>query len=478
MARKVALALLALAALARADGAVVSTKAPVVRTPCQQAILVWKDGRERLVIDTAHTGEGDLAWIVPLPAPPRIEPVSPAVFRTLEAVTMPAPRDGPSKAWQPGLCLLIAIALLSVSRSNVASLSAGLLLPLGLFLLVIPSIPETTQSPGSTVTVLGRSRAGNYDTATVAAVEAGALLSWLREGGFETPPEIRTGIEGYVRDGWTFAVARLKSGGAGGRAHPLSFEFDANEAVYPMRLTATQSQPVSLRLFVLSDRRASCDALSVESCYKTRASGPPYGQDEVRQIGQPELLRIADGATVLTTLVGDPGPSQGDLRIEFEDYAPRTPVVYSEDAARSGAAGTAVWVAVALLLAGQLAKAKGWSRILAGRRGRIVAWCVAIDIGLVAGVADYVTTDIGEIRITFGIWISHSHARNHVAAAADIAAARAEAAAAWLGKTNPYDGLAVREEPSPGNYGFEMRAGKLAYVPYDSRGAPMGPDDW
>lgn len=34
----------------------------------------------------------------------------------------------------------------------------------------------------------------------------------------------------------------------------------------------------------------------------------------------------------------------------------------------------------------------------------------------------------------------------------------------------------MREEPSPGNYGFEMRAGKVAYLFYDSRGTPMGPD--
>jgi hypothetical protein len=469
MARKVALTLLALAALARADGKFVSTQVPVVEIPDQQAILVWKDGRERLVIDTAHTGEGDLAWIVPLPAPPKIEAVSPAVFRTIEVVTMPEARHEPSNAWQVGLCLVLAGALLSVSRSIVAALGAMLLFLLGAFLFMSPLIPRSHEP---TVTVRGRCRAGSYDTATVESTDAGALLSWLDRNGFKVAQGAREAIEKYVRDGWVFAVARLKSGGLGGRAHPLSFEFEAKDPVYPMRLTGTQDRPVSLRLFVLSDRRASCDALSVESCYRTRASGPPYGDDEVRQIGQPEMLRIADGSTVLTTLAGDLGPSGGDLRLEFEEYASRTPVVYSEEAARSRTAGTAVWVAFGLLVAWRIVR---WP---AGRRGKIVAWCVGIGVGLVAGVVDQMTIDIAELRSTFGEWIYHSKARAYVAATTDVAAAREAAATVWRGQINLYDGLAVREEPSPGNYGIEIRAGRIVYVQYDRFGTPMDPDDW
>jgi Uncharacterized protein conserved in bacteria (DUF2330) len=468
--------LLALAAVARADGKFVSTKVPVVEIPDQQAILVWRDGRERLVIDTAHAGEGDLAWIVPLPSPPTIEPVSPAVFRTLEAVTMPETRHEPSNAWQVGLCLLLAGALLSISRSVVAALAATLLLLFGALLFMSALIPRSHEP---TVTVLGRSRAGSYETATVEAADAGALLAWLDRDGFKVAEGTREAIEKYVRDGWVFAVARLKSGGPGGRAHPLSFEFDAKEPVYPMRLTGTQDRPVSLRLFVLSDRRASCDALTTESCYRTRAAAPPYGDDEVRQIGQPELLRIVAGATVLTTLAGGLVASRDDLRIRFEEYASRAPVVYSEDAARAGAAGITVWVALAVLAAWHGIAIVRFAAPMVSRRWKIVALCVAIDVGLVAGVVDYMTADIAELRSTFlGNWIHHARARSSVEASTDIAAARTAAAAVWRGQTNMYDGLAVREEPSPDNYGIELRQGRIVYVQYDRFGTPMDRDDW
>lgn len=494
--------LLALAATARADGKFVSTQVPVVEIPDQQAILVWKDGRERLVIDTAHKGEGDLAWIVPLPAPPRIEPVSPAVFRTLEVVTMPELRDEPAAAWRIGLYLLVALAIVGVipSRRILARAGAMFLLFVGLSFVFLLLIPKSASLGG--VSVLSRSQAGNYETATIQSVDAAALLSWLGQEGFKVAPEIQSGIEEYVRDGWVFSAAKLKSGGSGGRAHPLSFEFETKEPVYPMRLTGTQGRPLSLRLFVLSDRRARCDALATESCYGTGPSEPARGwpgpdEGDIRRIGQAELLRIADGATVLTTLSGDlePAEMRRDLRLTFEDYVPLAPVVYSEYAARTGAASTAAWLALALLLPCYLAiwivreRRKGWRHVFhswvsVGRRGQIVAWCVAIDLGIVAGVVDYATTEIVETRESRPtpreLFNSHYHASRLVSAATpdDIETARKVAAEFWRGRRNPFDGGDVREEPSPGNYGFELRDGKVMYVGYDARGAPVSPEEW
>lgn len=42
--------------------------------PDQRALPHWMDGRETLVIETSARGGGnDLAWVVPLPAPPEVE---------------------------------------------------------------------------------------------------------------------------------------------------------------------------------------------------------------------------------------------------------------------------------------------------------------------------------------------------------------------------------------------------------------------
>ena len=314
----------------------------------------------------------------------------------------------------PDLLVAIAIVSLIPSRRIIVRAVAMFVLFFGLALILL-MIPRS-QSVGNGVTVVSRGQTGSYETATLQSIDAGALLSWLEQNGFKVAPEVRAGIEEYVRDGWVFAAARLKPGGSGGRAHPLSFEFDTEAPpVYPMRLTGTQDRALSLRLFVLSDRRARCDALPAESCYETGPAEYPRGygrdEDEVRLIGQPELLRIAGGATVLTTLRGklEPAQMRSDLRLGFEGYAPVVPVFHSEVAARTGAVSTAAAVALALLLPCYLAvwtireHGKGWRHacrawVRVGRRGQIVAWCVAIGIGLVAGAADYVTTDVVERR--------------------------------------------------------------------------------
>jgi len=487
--------LFALAATAWADGKFISTAVPVVEVPDQQAILVWKDGRERLVIDTAFSGQGDLAWLVPLPAPPKIEPVSPAVFRTIEVATMPALAQEPNHAWRLGLYLLVAIALLSLIplRRTLVFAAAGFVFMVGGALIFLTIFAQSS-GVAPRVTVLGRKNVGSYETATLQSVDAVALLAWLEGNGFNVATEARAGIEEYVRDGWAFAVARVKPGGSGGRAHPLSFTFEAKAPVYPLRLTGTQDRPLSLRLFVLSDRRARCEGLEVESCFRISKNTEPRrtfwrDQDEDRSIGQPELLAIMGDATVLTTLRGDLAPERmrADLYPVLEEFTPLVPQRYTEGAALSGAASTATWVALALLLpcailVRRLGRGKeGWRRafhlwVAVRRREVIVVWCAAIGVGIVAGVVDYATTDVAKTRTEGRPWAlmyAHSRAGAIVEATNDMKTARAAVAAYWRYERNPFDGGDVREEPSPGNYGLEERDGKVLYVPYDSTGLPM-----
>ena len=493
-----AFALLALAAVARADGKFMSTQVPVVEIPDQQAILVWHDGHERLVIDTAYAGEGDLAWIVPLPAPPKIEPVSPAVFRTIEVVTMPDVVDRPSEGgWEFGLLLLVAIATMQLVPSGWFVVRVAALAVLFFVLAMLILLGTSAGTPRGEVAVLSRGPAGSYETATLQSVDATAILSWLQENGFKVAPDVRAGIEEYVRDGWVFAVARLKSGGSGGRAHPLSFEFEAKEPVYPMRLTGAQDRALSLRLFVLSDRRAHCDALETESCYRVDPAAGRWPdvlqRGKEREIGQPDLLRLAGDAFVLTTLTGRTPHGQRDLQLGFEKYAPLVPIFHSQRSAVTTALSYAVWIAFFLLLPCHLLvwairqrhAEKPWRRVPMGRSGQFLAWCAVLGIGLVTGAVSYLTTDItpmrggeGDVLDTWEIRSLHRRAQAVCAEAADLDAARAVVGRLWLGRVNPYTGRPVAAEPSPGNYGLELREGKVTYVHYDARGARVGPDDW
>src|SRR6187455_3040117 len=88
--------LVALAATAWADGVVVPSRAVVgpVRTPDQRALLTFDGTTETLVVETTLQGDGrEFAWIVPLPAVPKVEASTTGLFPTLEVLTSPRVED-------------------------------------------------------------------------------------------------------------------------------------------------------------------------------------------------------------------------------------------------------------------------------------------------------------------------------------------------------------------------------------------------
>ncbi len=496
------LVLLALAASARADGAFVSAQAPVA-IPDQRVILVFAEGRERLVIDTAFEGgPGEIAWIVPLPAPARIEPASPAVFRTIEVVAAPEVENREYGWWHLGafmIVVVLAVILFPFRMTKLRAFAIAVALYVPVYFLWVSSIGVT---PG--FGVLDRGETGDYEIATVVA-DAHDPVPWLDRNGFSPSDGVRGVLEGYERAGWTFAVARLKSRGPGGRAHPLSFEFETKEPVFPLRLTAAQGAPAKLELHVFSNRRARCDALDAASCFRIATKEESYVLRQLgpmRDISQPELLDLIGGSTVVTTFRGEIAPGTArDPRISFEPYEPILPRVHSKGAALDFALTIGAFAAlVALVPCRRFAARAGERRrraasaeaaalaVLAGEvvakrvpahvvRERLAAWFASVGIGLIAGTFAYFVTPRAPVRtVAFHAYETagetHRTAAQLAMTARTIEEARAAAAATWAGHSNAFTGLPVREEASPGNYTIELRRGTIWYELYDARGTP------
>src|ERR1043165_8386312 len=71
--------------VALADGMVIPQMAYALpQIPDQRALIHYAGGIETLVSETSFAGSGtNFAWVVPLPAIPKIEPVSTRLFSTL-----------------------------------------------------------------------------------------------------------------------------------------------------------------------------------------------------------------------------------------------------------------------------------------------------------------------------------------------------------------------------------------------------------
>jgi hypothetical protein len=488
------------AGTAWADGKVFSTRAVVVDTPDQRALLWWADGRERLVIETAFAGDGDaFAWVVPLPAPPRIEPVSPGVLRTLEVQLAPQLETGAVDAWVLAfylLALFAVVTLLACRAKPTPPAVRVLLILVGLFggflLFVVTLSPKG--SVGGGVTVHGREQVGAYDVATVSATDAGDALAWLSRHGFRVAPGAREAIEAYLREGWVLAVGRVAvtEGDARRTAHPLLFEFASDAPVYPLRLTGIDNGPLALDLYVFGAARAACDRLATVHCARTEFPEPPgrpvfwnrfLGWEA--ELHHPGLRRIAEGAAVVTKLAGTLEPEQmsTDLRLEWEEFADARTTLYTPRAARATALNQGSWLALlalavaALLGAGldvvRVARGRARPDLRQTRRRAAVMWCGALVFGVASGLFGYVAMDVTDAPAVGlpSVPVRHMALANRIAFIATVAEARQVIAAEWRGKTNPYDGRPVREEDSPGNYILREEDGHVVYVYYDARGA-------
>ncbi len=355
-----------LCAVAFADGGMFSrrfgapdpanTVTPTARTPDQRALLAYDEekGVETLVIETTVQGEGrEFAWILPLPAAPKIEASTTGLFPTLETLTG-ADVTTHFAPW-PGVILGCGIALATHIRTRkhpgvdplavflvVAALAGFAWLDetvggLGRDLTMAGSITYGDGDtltlgkgdpgpPPTTVRILSRETIGALDSVVLTATDAGDVRRWLDENGYAVPAAVDPVIAGYVRDGWVFVATKIRADASSDDVRnllPLAFTFPAKQPVYPMRLTGALNETLDLDLYVFADRRAVAGDIRAVHARDFLAGSGPLGIDGLTT--HPEILRRAGSAASLTVLSGR---IEGDAMHRDVDitWAPRTEI--------------------------------------------------------------------------------------------------------------------------------------------------------
>lgn len=203
-----------------ADGCFVWKKGADLTEPSQKAIIYFKDGSEVLVLQVKYEGPAeDFAWIVPLPAKPKVAAIDAdkSPFAEISFYTQLRRRWGYKGR--------------------------------------VPAKEET-------VTVLERKIVGVYDVAVLAASEAGALSNWLNNNGYAFPKERKDVLEHYTKKKWVYVamridrkalendeVKKLKTG----ELQPIRFIFSAKEMVYPLKISSVNAGETEVLLYLLAD---------------------------------------------------------------------------------------------------------------------------------------------------------------------------------------------------------------------------------
>lgn len=245
--------------------------------PIQRAVISYKDGVERLIIEPVVRGEGDsFGWIVPVPASPtKIKKASQDLFNYLSLTFKPKihPGRGFSVAiiLFPLLLLWLLLGVVDyVTRSKLADLLFTIITALLiLFVLLLPNVATYSGDfiyVRAGVKVENTQQVGNYEVSVLEAARAEDLNQWLVDNGFNpVPQEGLSIVSDYINAKWKFMAAKLRRDSQQDLIpHPLSITFPTLNPVYPMRLTKLNGSDLYVELYVIADQRAATDGFILE----------------------------------------------------------------------------------------------------------------------------------------------------------------------------------------------------------------------
>jgi hypothetical protein len=317
--------LLAVAALACADGKYFGAKALDPTTPFQRGLVAFDGSIETLVVEsTLKAPSGDYVWVIPIPANAiSIEPVTPGTLETAVSLLTPPVERSPSDLFVLSALVWLS-ALFALFRAARRRSSAGafigelLLLLFGLALAGIFFFPVFAGPSGSRMLNPRGDfgHIGSYEIAEVSHRDAELAVKSLREMGVDLSSKGKHAVSVYVQEGWKFVVAKLvKQNDKLAAPHPLKLRFPTNKAVYPMRLTRLQNEPLTLQLVVIGSTTASASPLRlwrstrfVERPSRRQIDGFEIPSEVLKPVGHPEISALAKSGDAVSYLTGEVSP--------------------------------------------------------------------------------------------------------------------------------------------------------------------------
>jgi hypothetical protein len=325
----------------------------VPKIPQQKAVIVFKDGVEKLIIESSLDGQGkEFAWIIPLPSKPtNFEKVSPGLIKTLSFAIQPKITHDIKSYLNFCIFLTVIFAIwffiVITNKPDSPLVTLLFMISISFFILAIfapalrsAGLSETSFDNITGINITDIKGIGSYDLAVLDANSALSLNNWLQVNGFMgLDDEDKKIVSDYIQDGWCFVAAKLKRDSESGfsQPHPLAMSFAVTNPIYPMKLTSTIGNDVYLEIFVISDKKAFSNQLEAEFSDKFTKYGTSYSINEIKgnwtglssnkyglKIGHPDSLNLLWDGCVLTKLVGTLKPAQmrKDLVINIKNEGP------------------------------------------------------------------------------------------------------------------------------------------------------------
>ncbi len=233
-----------------ADGMFISAPEWQIYESGQTAFIRLADGQEDLMIlPNFHGNARDFAWIIPVPNLPSLDTADTELFIQAATLTQPIYRYR-DRSW--GNCEQVDYAL---------------------------------NAPGE-VQVISSELVGIYDTMTIGADNADALVDSLTQWGFLHAGNTATAtpmLESYVDLGWYFVTLKVDDSALDeelpylpyywyGQMQPIHLSFESAEMVYPLRISALSATESSdIVIYTVGEHRMTFPG--AQTWYANRISG-------------------------------------------------------------------------------------------------------------------------------------------------------------------------------------------------------------
>jgi hypothetical protein len=220
---RLAIALLAAAAAAFADGGMVGPPDVAIEEFGQVAIIRHQDGMEQLAVAASFRSEAtDFAWILPLPAEPVVDSFRLALLSELQYYCRPLYRPGSgfgcaADVYEPGRY---------GDSLGVEEIEQGVI--------------------------------GPYNYRVLRAAEPETLAGYLRGQGYELPGNAASVFGHYTDKSWQYFVVAQLLDSAGleyDRSVGIRLTFATDSAVYPLYISRLSSGYSAVALYVVADHR-------------------------------------------------------------------------------------------------------------------------------------------------------------------------------------------------------------------------------
>ena len=218
-----------LPSISLADGCLITQLYRDIYEPNQLAMIVFGDMVEKIIFQIDYEGDAeDFAWVIPVPAYPKLFSVEDEIFYELYQLTKITPPSNFGCGWGGGI--------------------------------PVPGLED------GGVHIWEENQVGIYQTTTLSATDPNNLVGWLNDNGYAFPAEGQEILDYYVQKNWFFVAMKIQHEGTinssenyTGAIQPIGIMFFSDEIVYPLKISSLSvpSWGTEVLVYAFSDERVT-----------------------------------------------------------------------------------------------------------------------------------------------------------------------------------------------------------------------------